>query len=155
MHDDGKCKFEEAKPSLELLVNDYDKRLNALYDIITKVRDLQLEGNADLDGKIDELKSQFNTHLMALHNINEKLSGRDADHDARLCELEEQISEFQQHLDNGWKTDLLQRLMGMIEQQLGVKGTIKKTNAEGIWRLLATLVGAGGILYLVLDKIIQ
>ena len=154
MHDD-KCKFEEAKPALELLINDYDERLNALYDIVTKIRDLQVEGTADLDSKIDELKQQFNTHLLALGNLGEKLSGRDADHDARLCELEEQISEFQQHLDNGWKADLLERLMGMIENQLGIRGAIRKTNAEGIWRLVVTLLGASGILYLLLDKLMQ
>ena len=164
-HED--CKFEEAKPQLIKLLDDYDNRLNSLYDLVTEVRDMQIDQCDATNLRMDSITSQFNLHLTALGNLQKVFYEKNTKQDVKLQELEVKIEELVKHIDNGWKEDLLNKLMAMIEVTLSSKLETQrlegerekithettKIRAEGFWKFMLALVGAGSIFYLLIEKL--
>jgi len=164
-HDD--CKFEEAKPQLMRLVDDYEHRLNSLYDLVTNVRDMQIEQCDDTKGQMDNITTQFSAHLAALNSLQKLFYQKNEEQDVRLMELEEKINNLVKHIDNGWKEDLLNKLMAMIEVAMSGKLDVQrsqqeteritqetiKIRAEGFWKFMLALIGAGSVIYLIIDKL--
>jgi len=164
-HED--CKFEAAKPELARLIDDYEMRLSSLYSLVTEVRDMQIEQCKETEDKMNSISEQFDLHLKALTKLQKLFYSKNDEQDEKLLELEEKIENLVKHIDNGWKEDLLNKLMAMIEVAMSSKLETQrsqqetqkitqettKIKAEGFWKFMLALVGAGSVLYLIIDKL--
>jgi len=61
--------------------------------------------------------------------------------------IEEKVDSGFSHLDNGWKKDLINKLVGVKSQRYQVVLEIIKT--------VAILAGSGGILFVLMEKVLK
>lgn len=117
-----------------------EEKIASLFDLVSRMQSNQIESEQNFSRRLENICTEF--------------SQRDNNLSHRLKDLEAQLGRLKTHMDNGWKEDLLNRLLLMFENQNATHGKLKTIHAEGIWRFLLTLAGAGSILYLILEKII-
>ena len=171
------CEFLKAKAGYDAIVSEQRKQNKGFCEIIAKTNDAITELSESVKLTITEIQEQIVSANSKDVANDEKLAGiHESIRTLKMCseDNKREIKELREHLDNGYQKklrdaieetqkkvssesnkELIGELMGMLKTVVVGKMDIQMTTAKKFWQFLIQITAAGGLVYMVVQLIVQ
>jgi Mg2+ and Co2+ transporter CorA len=171
------CEFLRAKEGYDAIVSEQKKQNRSFAEIITKTNDAIAELSESVKLTITEIQEQIVAANSKDVANDKKLAGiHESIKILKTCseDNKREIKELREHLDNGYQKklrdaieetqrkvtiqsnkELMDQMMEMLRHVVIGRTEVQATNVKKFWQFLIQITAAGGLVYMVVQLIVQ
>ena len=175
-HKDFECLYEKDKPfrdkvreTIHNKILTVDEVVSELYRITEEEQNRNKEKDIMQDAQIEELKAliqEVASHQQITHTDMEILKQATIGLEGKIDRTDQEVKDLRARLENGWKKDLIDKLVAAQTKANETAQQIKASSAEEkekrktkifteLVKIVGTAIGTGGVLYLLVQNLLK